>query len=63
MLDTQGQKRLRLHAASTEQGYIYYVLERNPENPEYAPVGPNMTEDQVRVRAAAGEWPTSKMYC
>jgi hypothetical protein len=59
MLNKQGQKQFahRLHAKSTGKGYIYYVLGHDSENPEYAPMSPNMTEDQVRARAASGEWP------
>jgi hypothetical protein len=59
MLDNQVQEQYvrRLHAAYTHERYLYYVVGLDPDNREYAPVGPNMTEDQVRARAAAGGWP------
>jgi hypothetical protein len=60
MTNERGEKQfcLRLRAAYNGKDYVYNVLYLDPDHPEAsAPISLDMTEENVRELAAAGQWP------
>jgi hypothetical protein len=60
MTKERGQKQFRLCLRAVYDGkdYIYNVLFLDPEHPEAGKqISLDMTEEEVRQLAAAGQWP------